>query len=104
MLVLVPLLLLLPVLLPLLLSMHRRLITDAGSGRYSVRGLCHERVGDLSAAMRDYNTATELNPKQRDAWTNKGNIHKDNEEWAEAIPAYSRRIELATPNDAHVHR
>eukprot|EP01045_Picozoa_sp_COSAG04_P031723 COSAG04_NODE_5966_length_1446_cov_2.634744_2_plen_55_part_00 len=54
--------------------------------------------------MRDYNTATELNPKQRDAWTNMGNIHKDNEEWAEAIPAYSRRIELATPNDAHVHR
>ena len=44
---------------------------------YFDRGLAKQRKGDLDGAMADYNQAIKLNPKDANAYNNRGNVKSD---------------------------
>jgi len=66
-------------------------------------GTCHSWRGDFQQAIRCYNKAIELNPKDHHAWRDKGvSLSKQSKE-DEAIRCYDKAIEL-NPGDHHAWR
>jgi tetratricopeptide (TPR) repeat protein len=45
------------------------------SGAHNNRGLCYHRQGDLRTALRYYDQAIALNPRNAQALNNRGNVH-----------------------------
>jgi len=66
------------------------------------RGIAHAAAGDPAAAIRDYQSATALNPYEPLAHFNLGNVHLRGGNLAEAIRAYERAI-AAGPELARAH-
>jgi tetratricopeptide (TPR) repeat protein len=72
-------------------------------GWYSLRGLSYSKLGDTAAALKDYKQAVTIRPTESAAWTNMANVYKENEDWGDAIEAYTHRIEIGGTSE-HVAR
>jgi tetratricopeptide (TPR) repeat protein len=66
-------------------------------------GICHQRLGDLTAARKAYATALELRPDYPEAWNNLGTLDHAREEYDAAIFAYKKSIAL-DPTDPLVYK
>ncbi|MBI5016486.1 MAG: tetratricopeptide repeat protein [Deltaproteobacteria bacterium] len=58
-------------------------------------------MGNLSAEIREITRIVEGDPKNRGAWVRLGNLHFDSNQYAEAIQAYTKALELK-PDDPDV--
>jgi tetratricopeptide (TPR) repeat protein len=52
------------------------------------------RTGDLSGALKDYNTAIAQNPKDADSYINRGITHNELDQNPQAIADYTKALEL----------
>lgn len=66
---------------------------------YNNRGLIYFQSGELQKALRDYNTALQINPNLASAYNNRANYYAACGELAAAITDYDRAIDL---NPSHV--
>lgn len=58
-------------------------------------------MGNLSAEIREITRIVETDPKNRAAWVRLGNLHFDANQYADAIQAYTKALELK-PDDPDV--
>jgi len=69
---------------------------DAASraASYNNRGVLHVEAGNIDDALADFTEAVQLNDTLMFAHINRGNILNLREQWAQAISAFDRAIEL----------
>lgn len=67
---------------------------------YVNRGILHYLVGNLTAANRDYDTALALDPREPEAWLNKGMAALKAGDRAAALPMFEKALELRTVRPA----
>lgn len=81
----------------------RQPLSDNSSGStsnfYVDRAIVKARSGNLASALADLNTATDLDPKNPLAYSNRGNVKYDLKDYSGAIADCSRAIELL-PDDS----
>lgn len=58
------------------------------------RGMAREKLGDLSGAIKDFDTAIQVNPEYANAINNRANIKTSLADYAGAIRDYDRAIRL----------
>jgi len=66
---------------------------------YHHRGIAQLQLGDLDAALRDFDHALQLGLKEPGIYINRGAVHQRGGKMAEAIADYTRALEL-DPNNA----
>ena len=57
-------------------------------------GAIQEKLGKLDTALENLLQAVTLNPDNRDAWFDLGNVYRKHELMAKALPAYKRAVGL----------
>lgn len=70
---------------------------------YLNRGLAKEGMGDLDAAMRDYNRALAIDPKDTGAYNNRANIKLHKGDIDGATADYNRALQLDPKNASVYH-
>ena len=73
---------------------------------YVNRGILHGAMEDYQKALRDYNTAIDLDPQTGEVYVNLGNIYLLGKKYELAIAQYTTAIELTLRQDhvAHFNR
>lgn len=64
------------------------------AANYNNRGVIHYAAGNIDDALADFTEAVQLNDTLMFAHINRGNIFNLREQWAQAISAFDRAIEL----------
>ena len=68
---------------------------------YYNQGLVHVKIGHYAAALRDFNEAVRLGPRDADAYCNRGNVYYQMGKYDLALRDYNRAIEIR-PGDGDV--
>jgi tetratricopeptide (TPR) repeat protein len=67
---------------------------------YNVRGSAYGRAGDYRQALRDFDTAIELNPSFYQAYSNRALIYRFTGDQAKALADYNHAIQINANYDA----
>ncbi len=68
------------------------------AGIYNASGLAHKDMGDLKAALADYDRAIALDPDGATAYTNRGRVRANEGDFAAALADYDKAVTLDPEN------
>jgi tetratricopeptide (TPR) repeat protein len=66
---------------------------------YTVRGTAYVNRRQWTEALSDFTKATEISPQDAYAWSMRGKVHFETQQYDESVAAYTTAIELATQAD-----
>jgi stress-induced-phosphoprotein 1 len=76
---------------------------EAAAALYSNRSAAHASLGQGRLALQDAESATELRPEWARGWSRKGAALFLQQDWAGAVGAYARGLQLE-PENAALHK
>ncbi|HMP52950.1 MAG TPA: tetratricopeptide repeat protein [Candidatus Melainabacteria bacterium] len=88
------------------LSYYDRAVKGASSKdiAYFKRGMAHNMLDHLDAALADFNVAIRLNPTMSDAYAWRGENYSDMGQFEKAVADFNRAMKMPKPNRALILR